>query len=98
MVKKSGSEPDFRYLRSRYGKSGSDPDFFRSCADSEQALRTPEQDADRRRINQESAELGNPVLARGIGHADEQRGDERAAQAAQAADRDHDEEVHQVLE
>src|SRR5882762_5364100 len=26
-IRKSGSEPDFRYLRSRYGKSGSDPDF-----------------------------------------------------------------------
>jgi len=27
--KESGSEPDFRYLRSRHGKSGSDPDFSR---------------------------------------------------------------------
>ena len=66
--------------------------------DSEQALRPPQQDADRRRVDQERAELGDPVLARGVGDADQQRGDERAAQAAQAADRDHDQEVHQVLE
>jgi hypothetical protein len=26
--RKSGSEPDFRYLRYRFGKSGSDPDFL----------------------------------------------------------------------
>ena len=60
--------------------------------------RPPQQDADRGGVNEESAELGHPVFARGIGDADEQRGDERAAQAAEAADGDHDQEVHQVLE
>src|SRR2546430_12295274 len=60
----------------------------RSCARSEQALRPPQQDGDRRGIDEERPELGNPVLARRIGDADEERGDERAAQRPQSADRD----------
>ena len=41
---------------------------------------------------------GIQIFARGVGDADQQRGDERPAQAAEAADRDDDQEVDQVLE
>src|SRR5687767_15955745 len=77
--------------------SGSVPEF-RSCPYAEQAVRPPQKNADGCRINKESAELGDPVLARGVGDADEERRNEGAAQAAQAANGDDDQEVDQVLE
>src|SRR5438132_6693508 len=70
----------------------------RSCAHSEQAHRAPEKDANRCCVNQKSTKFWNPIFARRIRNADEERGDERAAQAAEAADGDDDQEVDQVLE
>src|SRR4051812_31335894 len=69
-----------------------------SYAAAEQAHGSPEKEADGRRIDEESTELRQPILACRVGEADKQRSDERAAQAAQAADRDDDQEVNELLE
>src|SRR3954463_3250250 len=65
---------------------------------SKQAARLPEEQADRRDVDEEGTELRHPVLARGVADADDQRAHERAAQVSLAADRDHDQEVDELLE
>src|SRR5438445_225637 len=78
---------------------GSVPDFGRrSYPGTEQTHGPPEKNEDGGRIDEEGAELWQPVLARGVGDAEKQRGDERSTQAAQSSDRHHDEEEHQMLE
>src|SRR4051794_32488086 len=64
----------------------------------EQPSRLPEQQAHGSHVDEEGAELRDPVLAGGIAHADEQRSDERPANASEAADRHDDQEVHELLE
>src|SRR5436190_9955473 len=64
-----------------------------SRADSKEAHGSPQKNCDSRGVDQERAEFRHPVLARRIRDADEKRSDERAAQAAEAADGDDDQEV-----
>src|SRR6187399_1864698 len=70
-----------------------------SCArPREQALRTPEQDRDHQRVDDEGAELGDVVLAGDIGDAEQQRGEQRAGDRRRSADRDDDQEIDHELE
>src|SRR5438105_6533744 len=58
-----------------------------------QARRAPHQDADHHQIDQECAEPRKVILPRHVADAEHRGGDERAADRAQAADRDDDQHV-----
>src|SRR5690348_15847794 len=58
--------------------------------------RLDEQDQDRDRIDEEAAGAGKLVLAGGVAQAEQDRGDERALEAAEPAAGDHQQEEHEV--
>src|SRR5690349_20243894 len=58
--------------------------------------RLDEQDQHRDRIDDEAAGACVDVLAGGVAHAEQDRGGERALEAAEAADRDHQQEEHEI--
>src|SRR5947207_13924350 len=64
----------------------------------EQTARPPEQNRHRERVDEEGAELRRHVFESRITNAYKNGCDERAANAAEAADRDHDEEIDQIVE
>src|SRR6201988_3833132 len=64
----------------------------------EEALRPPEQEQDRERVDERRAALGHVLLEREVEHADQERRVEHAGHAAETADRDDDQEVDEVLE
>ena len=68
------------------------------CLASEQALRPPEQEQDRERVDEQRAALRHVLLEHEVEHADQERRVEHSGHAAEAADRDDDQEVDEVLE
>src|SRR5262245_5946981 len=64
----------------------------------EQALRAPEQQEDRERVDERGAALGHILLEREVEHADQERRPEHAAHPAETAHRHHDQEVDEVLQ
>src|SRR6185312_8495584 len=62
----------------------------------EESGRLDQEDGGGNRIDEQIARDGKHVLAAGIENADHQRGEQRAFEAAEAADGDDDEEQHEV--
>src|SRR5712691_6111268 len=62
----------------------------------EQARRPPHQQADHDEIYEECSKPGKVVFARHVADAQHRRGEERAADRAEPADRHHDEDVDEV--
>src|SRR5712691_6548869 len=60
---------------------------------SKQTRRAPHQDTDHHQVDQECAEPRKVIFARHVADAEHRGGDERAADRAQAVDRDHDHHV-----
>src|SRR5262245_31439459 len=58
--------------------------------------RLDQQDRDRDRVDEEASSPGKFVLAGGVDHAEQDRGGERALEAAEAAAGDHQQKEHEV--
>src|SRR5437667_113237 len=65
---------------------------------SKQARRAPHQDADHHQVDEKGPQPGEIVFARHVADAEHRGGGERAADRAQAADRDDDQHVDEVSE
>src|SRR5215510_14916245 len=55
-----------------------------------------QKDSDSHRIDKKPAGIGEQVFPAGVEHADHQCSHQRALQAAKTANRDHDQEQHEV--
>src|SRR5580692_4355761 len=58
--------------------------------------RPDEQDQHRHGVDEKAAGAGKDVLAGGVAHAEQDRGEQRTLEAAETADRDDEEEEHEV--
>src|SRR5882762_10760362 len=65
---------------------------------SKQARRAPHQDADHHEVDEKGPQPRKVIFARHVADAEHRGGDERAADRAQAADRDDDQHVDEVSE
>src|SRR6267143_539604 len=65
---------------------------------SKQARRAPHQDADHYEVDEKGPQPGKIIFARHVADAEHRGGGERAADRAQAADRDDDQHVDEVSE
>ena len=70
----------------------------RSSRVSEEAARAPQQDRHGDHVDEEGAELGREIFERRVGDADDDGGEKRSANAAEAADGDDDKEAHEMFE
>src|SRR5262249_48619536 len=64
----------------------------------EQALRTPDENDDHDRVDEEGPEIRHVVFAGDVTDAENERSDERPGDARGAADRHHDQEIDHVFE
>src|ERR1700722_4910356 len=64
----------------------------------EQTGGTPDQQPDHHNVDEESAELRDEIFARGVTDAEQQRGDEGAADGTETAYRNDHQEVNQILD
>src|SRR3982074_1266880 len=62
----------------------------------EKPRRLDQQDQDRQRVDEKAAGVGKHVFARGVADAEQDRGHQRALEAAEAADRPHQQEEHEI--
>src|SRR4029077_3522200 len=60
--------------------------------------RTPQQEKNGERVDEDGAPLGQVKLEHEIEYAEQQRGVIDADHAAEAADRHHDQKIHQIFE
>src|SRR6478736_5519423 len=58
--------------------------------------RLDQKNGNRHRVDEKSTGIGEQILSGRIEHAEHERRQQRALQAAQPADRDHDQEQHKV--
>src|SRR3954469_328289 len=79
-----------------FDPSGAADLVARASVTAVKSRRLDQQDQHRQRVDEKAAGVGEHVFARGVADAEQDRGRERALEAAEAADRDHQQEEHEV--